>query len=192
MRKKFVLKRFKTDLDIYKANGDYDKQKIKNIDIEKVNFTYGNAVAYMQEIDDDVKIINTRATLLLGYLAAIIAALVVVVFGGQDHSITPYIKNSAAILLGVYLVNIFIIAVNLISPSFGARVNNEPESLMTQDIFQYDMKLIKIIATEVLQNRIKYNTNRLEELAWWLKNCIFLTFLGIPFALLLALPQHLF
>ena len=63
------------DIDVYDENGDYDPEKIDAIDERKAISAYDNGIAMMQEINDGMKVITTRTTLLLGYLSAVVATL---------------------------------------------------------------------------------------------------------------------
>ena len=185
-----IPRSFYTDLDIFTADGSkYDANKIKNIDENKINFSRENALAYMQEIDDDVRIINTRTTLLLSYLAAIVAALVIFLsrdLASENIEYPLYISVLASILLCGYLGIIFFVGSKLISPSFGAYAHNEPKNLMVQGTFKHDIKLIKILETELLQDRIKFNANRLEKLTLHFRWSMFATFALLFFGLVVA------
>ncbi len=171
---------------------DYTADDIKAMrgeDEAKVNFAYDTGITRMQEIETDVKIINARATLLLGYLATIVAGLLFFLFKESTNEVaenTEYLteilfgqnaKDLAEILLIIYLINIFLVAITLINPTLAFHAHNEPECIMVE---KEPLKVIKIFEINGLQSDIESNMKRLYTLTSWLRGCIFLAFLA-PF-----------
>ncbi len=166
-----IPRKFFSDLDIF-TDGQYDKDKIEKIDIEKINFTYDNAVARMQQIDDDIKIIGTRSTWLLGLLTIIVLAFANLLFRNlnflpeQDIGIIALLIKIVIVTIPFFCLTIIAIYTRrLIAPNFGIPAHNEPENLMTRETFQHDIKLIKILEIETLQDRINANVDRFSKLA---------------------------
>ena len=164
----------------------YDKADIKamqSVNKDKVDFVHSDSVARMREIEENAKIINSRATLLLGYLAAIVTGLLIILFGNLPIEIEESTKNLVEALVLVYLLNIFALAMSLISPNFLAYAHNQPKIIMEQPDPLIDSKVTKIIYINVLQENIESNTKRLHIQAIWLKSCILATFIPlIPLA----------
>ncbi len=133
-------KKFKTDIDIYKKNGDYDNNKIAKTDIEKINFAYKNATACMKEIEDDIKTISARSTSIFGYLTVIVLALVAVVFKdflmpSNESAIgsnKELIIEISILLLSTYIAVAVFMIWTLISPKPGYSAHSEPEKLLMQ------------------------------------------------------------
>ena len=169
------------DLDIYTASGkDYDPAKIEALDREKIDLAYNNGVSLLQEIDNGMKVINARTTLLLGYLATIVAALIAALI--QDvFMVRQDMEAFIWVVLVAYLGLIFIIAYLLISPRFAGSIYNEPKNIINKNMFPYDIKLIKIFEIRLLQSRIEFNYKRQNKLSAYLKNSILATFM-IPVA----------
>ncbi len=176
-----LLKKFSADIYIWKKDKSgkckYEIKDSLDVSDEKINFAYNNAISFMQEIKDGMKTINTRTTLLLGYLATLVTALSVFIFNYEKYSI--FIIIFSLIVLSGYLIIIFIIAKKLISPSSGYSTYSEPKNLMNKAMFEYDIKMIKIFEIELLQDRISFNIQRQKKSAKYLKCCILATF-AIP------------
>ncbi len=176
--KEEMLPRSKTRhiaLDIYTADGkDYDPKKIAALDREKVMLAYDNGIAMMQEIHEGMKVINTRATLLLGYLATIIATLAPLLIKGDI-----FIEGTLYIwlVLVAYSILIFVVAHFLTNPNLTASAHNAPKKIMTKEVFEYDMKMIKLFEADLLQKRIDINNDEQKRKAKYLKNAISAAFI---------------
>ncbi len=174
---------YHTDIYIWHDNkGKKHEDEIRGLDLsqEKIDFSYNNGVAFLQDINDGMKIIHTRTTLLLGYLSTLVAALTIFLFNYSYEEIEGLdiliIAFSAIVLMG-YLAIIFFIAIKLISPSFGAPIYNEPANLMNKEMFKYNLKMMKVFETERIQNRILFNLERQDKFSKSLKGCILATFI---------------
>ncbi len=177
---------------------DFEIEKVSSFKIfpeslnyDKASFIYDNGINYMLGIESHFKIINARAILLLSYLAALLAALAILVFqypypNSHDmvSALDRIIISFSAITIFFYLGLVFVIARNLVSPSFGYPVYNEPKNIMEEKMVNNDMKLIKFFEAELLQTRISYNINMRNMYSENLKKCISATFI-IPVAVLL-------
>ncbi len=161
------------DFDIYDANGDYDPEKIAAIDKERISLAYDSGIAMMREINDGIKVINTRTTLLLGYLSAIVATLAPLLVKGFFESGALYIW----IVLATYLILIFVVSYLLTSPSLTAPSYNEPRKFMKKELLQYDIKLIKLFEIDLLQSRIYFSNIEQKRRGRYLRNAIFATFI---------------
>ncbi len=182
MSKKSEVGQFKADLDIYKANGEYDKSKIKNINENKINFVYECAINLIKDIKDDLKTVGTRSAWLFGYLAAILATLAP--FALEDLSAGENTIKWAIIIIYVVCLSIIILFANrLVGIKLGDRSYNEPKKLLTKTMFENDMKLIKIFATERLQEIIKKDEERLKTLTSDFNFCLSCIILSVPLAL---------
>ncbi len=187
----FLILPYKQPKAKYRQYTIDDIRAMQGEDEEMVNFAYDTAIDRMQEIRDDVKIVNTRTTLLLGYLAAMVAGLLVFLFRETPDGVVFFFKESttqieqntkdfALILLGFYFGNIFLVAMTLINPTFLTYANNRPEYIMAQRNYNTDIKLIKVLSVKGLTENIEINMKRLYIFASWLRACIFFTFIA-PF-----------
>lgn len=173
---KYLCKRYcvdcKEEVNKWKSNIK-DTEKITK---EKIDFVYGNAIDYLKEIDNGMSVINTRTTLLLTYLASIVAFLVNVIIKAKVINFAEY--NAIAIVVE-YIVIIFYITYHLILPRLGFSTQNEPKNFLTNDCFQYNYEIIKFFECENMQERINSNLKTQSRILTKFKYSIYFTF-GFP------------
>lgn len=131
----------------------------------------------MQEIDDNMKIISARVILLLSYLSTIVAVITAFLVKGlpinEVININEGLKTLGMLTSVGYVAIIFFIALFLLNPSLARPIYNEPKNILNKGMFQYDMVMIKIFETELLQDRIKTNLKKLSRNFIYLKISIF-------------------
>ena len=170
-----VEEKFITDIDIYnESDGELNKEKIACIDKEKIQFAYDNAVGYLKEIDNGMKIISNKANLLISYLATCIAGLIAFLLQNNlDNSLG---LSFASFTLLFFLIIVFFVAFHFINPSYKASLYNEPKNILNKNMFEYCLKGIMIFEIELLQENINQNLKAQTRKAIILRQCIFLTF----------------
>ncbi len=160
------------EFDIYKENGEYDKNKIKKIDSQTIDFIYKNVAERMKRLDEDIKIVGTHSRWLLGILTFTLVYLAPLAF--KDFTLFPkaeefilneiMIRDLAKFLCVVCFAIIIAHTIRLIEPSFGWGFDDESEKIIKTSASQDDIKLIKILEIQELQQRINYKKKRLKTL----------------------------
>ncbi len=168
----------------------YNTNHFQNVDEKIINFIYDDSIDRMREIKDDDKVISSRATLLLGYLATIVTGLLIILFGDIELSIQigQATKDFLWILLVIYPIEIFLVVVTLMNPNFLAYAHSQPKFIMEDMKPQMELRGIKVLYIYALQDNIEFNTERLYIRASWLRFCMLFTFLAplVVFGTLLA------
>ncbi len=172
MKLEKIFKRSKNKQKQQVSNWVSDIANSSNIDEQKINFVYENGIDYLKELELGMQTLNTRTTLLLTYLAAIIAFSVN--FALKTN--ICLLKIDALFIVAEYVALVFYITLRLLTPSLGYAVKNEPRNLLIEGVMKFDLKKIKFSECENIQNRIKFNSDRQQNLLGHLKWAIGLTF----------------
>ncbi len=161
---------------------DFFEAEVEKISEEKMDLAYNSGISLLQEITDGMKVINTRTTLLLAYLAAIIATFLPLLLASNVFN---YVGISLYIwfILAGYLILIFVIAYLLPSPHLTKPTHNEPLAIINKHTFMNDIKLAKFMEINEIQKRIEVNNEVQKRAAKYLQNSIVAAFI-IPVAIL--------
>jgi len=162
--------------------------KPENVTYEKVKFAYDNGIAYLEEIKNGNRVLNTRVTLLLGYLAVVIGFLInYMVDDLVDKNLNKWSFYIIGSSLGFFL-GIFLSAVKkLIDPTTAKPTYSKPKRLL--NVINSDLNgIIFSDAINRIEGHIQSNLTRQKDKKHMLTKYINLTIytmIGLVIALIL-------
>lgn len=143
---------------------EHFESNITSVDIslitdEKINFIYEQAIKYGKEIEESRKIVASRATLLLSYLIAASAWLFASALAkvNSNNLADQFFILNAGLIISFYAVIVCAVAFFVLTPKFRRSINNEPKNLLTKEVMNFNLTMIKFSEIENLQNRINVN-----------------------------------
>ena len=153
----------KEDVVLFKP--DFTDTDLTYKDSDKINFIYGQAIKYAEELAVGNKLIADRGILLLYYLIPASAWLITFIL---SKVMSPDITNKfflwgSILIFTSYTVITLVITWCCIMPKPWKPVTNEPKNLLIKKVMFHDLKTIKFQEIINLQNRINRNYNSLRK-----------------------------
>ncbi len=166
---------------------EYTEKEIQGFDDEQIDIAYEHGVSHIKEISNDTRIINTRATLLLGYLIGAVVLLLSKNLNPSILNIEIFGYSAVSIIVILYIAIIGVLVFAVVKPEKTFPIYIAPKHILANELLEYSTKkeaahktrLLKFSIIEFLQAGINNNIRKQNYKYKVVNFCIFIAFVPL-------------